>query len=212
MKKIPMLLCALVAFAALSSCDDTATYAEQKKTERNAISAYVRSNGINTITVAEFLANDTTTDVSKNEYVLFPNSGVYMQIVRKGCGQKIQDGETVDVLCRFTERNILTDSITLTNNILYYSSIVDKMQVANTSGTFTGSFVSGQSVMYSVYGSLSVPEGWLVPFSYINVGRLVNDGDETAKVKLIVPSDYGTTTAAASVIPYMYEITFERGR
>lgn len=75
-----------------------------------------------------------------------------MQIVRNGCGEKIKDGETATVLCRFTEKNILTDSIQLSNDILQYNSIVDKMTVTNTSGTFTASFIYGESVMNWVYG------------------------------------------------------------
>ena len=95
------------------------------------------------------------TDVSKNEFVLLESSGIYLQIVEKGCGEKIKDGETATVLCRFTERNLLTDSIIATNNILYFSALVDKMSVTNTSGTFTASFDPTSSVMYQVYGRSS---------------------------------------------------------
>ena len=60
-----------------------------------------------------------------------------MQIVRNGCGEKIKDGETATALCRFTEKNILTDYIQLSNDILQYNSIVDKMTVTNTNRKFT---------------------------------------------------------------------------
>lgn len=115
-----------------------------------------------------------------------------MQIIDKGCGSKIKDGETVNVLCRFDEYNLLTDSLQYSNNNLYYAAMVDKMSVRNTSGTFTASFDTGSSVMYLVNSSTSVPSGWLVPFTYVNIGRPKLESDKIAKVKLIVPSAQGT--------------------
>ena len=145
------------------------------------------------ISEAQFKANGYKTDVSKNEFVLFESNGVYMQIVRQGCGEKLKDGETAYVLCRFTERNLLTDSVQLTNDILYWSAIPDRMSVTNTSGTFTASFDTNMSVMYQAYGSASVPGGWLVPFTYIDLGRPETADQEIAKVRLIVPAAQGQT-------------------
>lgn len=208
MKKISSLLALLIAMLLVSSCKDHETYADQKKKERAAINAYIQKQGIKVITESEFL-KDTITDVSKKEFVLFDNTGVYMQIVRKGCGKKVKNGETVRVLCRFNEYNLLTDTLVTTNNILYYASMPEKMSVTNTSGTFTATFVSG--VMMSKYSSTSVPAGWLIPLTYINVGRMVAEGDELARVNIIVPHSQGTSSALASVIPCYYEITYERG-
>jgi len=196
----------------IASCNNYETYAEKKDKERAAINQFLKDSAINVISETEFNQNDSTTDVSKNEFVLFSNTGVYMQIVRKGVGEKLKDGETATALCRFTEWNILGDSMQLRNDILYYSSVVDKMSVKNTSGTFTGSFVSGSSVMYSIYGSTSVPAGWLIPFSYINLGRQSTEGGEIAKVRLIVPHGEGQSSASSNVYPCFYTITYERGR
>lgn len=63
--------------------------------------------------------------------------------------------------------------------------------------------------MYSRYNSLAVPAGWMIPFDFINIGRPKKDGDELAKVRLIVPSSSGTLSASNSVRPYMYELTFQ---
>ncbi|MBQ5577406.1 MAG: DUF4827 domain-containing protein, partial [Prevotella sp.] len=155
-----------------------------------------------------------TTNLAKNEFVLFESSGVYMQIVRKGCGTKLKKGETATVLCRFIERNLKrgADSIQLTNESATYSSICDKMTVKNTAGTFTASFINGSSVMYRIYQSASVPAGWLVPLTYINLGRPINEGDEIAKVRLIVPHTQGQAYASQNVYPCLYDITYERGR
>ena len=200
-----------MAFCAIlmaTACHDTETYADQKDRERTAISKFIAERGIRVITESEF-KRDTLTDVSRNEFVLFENTGVYMQIVRKGCGEKVKPGETVNVLCRFDERNLLVDSLGLSNNNISYASLPDKFAVTNTLGTFTASFLSG--VMMSAYGTASVPAGWLIPLSYINVGRVTKEGEEIARVNIIVPHSQGTSYALSKVIPYYYEITYERG-
>jgi hypothetical protein len=208
MKKIALGCLAAIILSSMVACHDSETYADQKKRERTAIRAFIEAQGINVISEKEFL-KDTITNVSKNEFVLFENTGVYMQIVRKGCGEKIKQGETANVLCRFNEYNLLTDSLFLTNNILAYSSYPDKMAVTNTLGTFTATFVSG--TMMTAYSTTSVPAGWLIPLSYVNVGRMIEENDELAKVNLIVPHSQGTSYALSNVQPCFYELTYQRG-
>ena len=212
MKKLAFAFITMLELVILASCDDTETYAEQRDRENSAISQFIRDSSITVITESEFRENGYKTDVSNNEYVLMQNSGVYMQIVREGCGEPIQDGETTTVLCRFTERNILTDSIQLTNDILAFASIPEKMSVTNTNGSFTASFLTESSLMYTFYGSTSVPTGWLVPFPYIKVGRQTSPDEEIAKVNLIVPSTQGHQYASSGVYPCFYTITYQRGR
>lgn len=212
MKKLIYLLFGLGIMIAAASCSDTETYADQKEAELKAIKKYLSDSSVTVISEEKFFGQDSTTDVSKNEFVLFESSGIYMQIIRKGCGSKIVNGETASVLCRFTEWNLETDSVQLSNNVLSYSSLIEKFIVKNSSGTFEGSFVSGSSVMYSVYGSQAVPGGWLVPLTYINIGRPTKEGDEIAKVKLIVPHTQGQYYASQNVYPCLYEITYQRGK
>lgn len=212
MEKIKLALLACAALFTLMSCDDSESYADQKKKERSAIRSYIAKENIKVITEKEFHAQDSTTDVSKNEYVLFETTGVYMQIIREGCGEKLKDGETATVICRFKEWNLLTDSLQLANNIENSSlNFPDLMSVKNTSGTFKASFIQGSSVMYSIYGSGSVPAGWLAPLSYIKIGRPAKPGEEIAKVKLIVPHTQGHQYASSGVYPCLYEITYQRG-
>ena len=212
MGKIKLALLACAALFTLMSCDDTESYADQKKKERSAIRSYIAKENIKVITEKEFHAQDSTTDVSKNEYVLFETTGVYMQIIREGCGEKLKDGETATVICRFKEWNLLTDSLQLANNIENSSlNFPDLMSVKNTSGTFKASFIQGSSVMYSIYGRGSVPAGWLAPLSYIKIGRPAKPGEEIAKVKLIVPHTQGHQYASSGVYPCLYEITYQRG-
>lgn len=211
MKKIIYFVFMMVAVMLVCACDDDETYADKVERERKAITQFIADSSVNVITESQFEANNYRTDVSRNEYVFFSSSGVYMQIIRQGCGEKLKDGETATVLCRFDETNLLTDSLQLSNNVLAYSSIVEKMTVKNTSGTFTASFIAGSSLMYYAYQSLSVPAGWLVPLSYINLGRPSKEGDEVAKVKIVVPHAQGHSYASQNVYPCLYEITYERG-
>jgi len=208
MKKLTYLLLALLGTVVFTACDDSETYAEQKERENTAIMNYLATHGVQVINETLFFAQDSTTDVSKNQFVLLSSTGVYMQIVRKGSGEKLKRGETATVLCRFKEYNLLTnpDTVMLTNDILYYTSTFDKMSVRNTSGTFTASFISG--LMSATYGS-AVPTGWLAPFPYINLGRQSEEG--IAKVRLIVPHSQGQAYASQSVYPCLYEITYQRG-
>lgn len=212
MKKLNLIIMTLVAVMALAACNDSVTYADLKKKERNAINRYITSHKIQKITEAEFEKKGFVTDTTKNEYVLFESTGVYMQIVRKGDGEKLKEGETATVLCRFKEYNILEgDSALQLTNITQYSWQVDKMSVKNTSGTFKASFISGESLMYSKYSTQAVPSGWLVPLTYINLGRIPK-GEETALVRLIVPHTQGQSDASKNVYPCLYELSLERGR
>ena len=208
-KRITMSFMLSAILFGFASCHHTESYADQKKKEHKAILNFISEQHITPITVEEFEAAGQKTDLVKNEYVLFPSTGVYMQIVREGCGEKLKNGETATMLCRFTEQNLMVDSIFLSNNIHKYAQTPDRMTVKNTSGTFTASFISG--LMLDTYSSPSVPKGWLVPLTFIKVGRPSTPEEETAKVRLIVPHTEGQSDASYNVYPCYYEITYERG-
>ena len=85
MKKIfYIVLLAVVGMTMYSCSDDYETYAEQRDYELSHLSSFVnnpslgeiKGKKINVISEEQFLANDTVTDVSKNEFVLFED-GVY---------------------------------------------------------------------------------------------------------------------------------------
>ena len=206
----------MIAFAAvLSSCNDYETYGDKKEKERNAIAKFISDSSIVVISEDLFNQQNYTTNLSRNEFVKLDKSGVYMQIVRGGCGTMLQDGESTRLVCRFSEFDILEDTTTICNNnpdrAFGGKSVVaipDIISVTRTSGSFTASFDSG--IMYTVYSSASVPSGWLVPLSYIKVGRPQSATDECAKVRLIVPHSQGHATASSNVTPYYYEITYQR--
>lgn len=213
---------------AVSSCKTDESYAEQKKKERDAINSFLNRNvcilsegdtiirvgNISVISEDQFLAQDSVTRLENNEYVLFGNSGIYMQIIRKGVGPKLESGESKRVIARYVEFNIMRDSIQTRNDNLYYSTTPDIIDIANAYGTFTATFntSNGGGAMYRTYNSTEVPAGWLVPFTYIHIGRQIQESDQIAKVRLIVPHSQGTSQARENVYPCFYEITFQQTR
>ncbi|SFW16495.1 protein of unknown function [Prevotellaceae bacterium HUN156] len=221
MKKISYAIVLLLALVLTTSCNDYETYSDMKEKERDAIERFIAKEGIQVISEETFKAQNYTTDLNSNQFVHFNRSGVYMQIVREGCGEVLEENKKVNVLCRFLEKNIQTDSILVRNDEHAYlsssgsssfdvSSYLDKMSVTRNGTTITASFLSG--MMYQYHGSASVPGGWLVPLNYVKIGRPENEGEETSKVRLIVPHSQGTADASSSVVPYYYEITYQRER
>ena len=213
MKKILFIMIAMAAV--LSSCNDYETYGDKKEKERNAIAKFISDRSIVVISEDQFNQQGYTTDTVKNQYVKLDKSGVYMQIVRSGCGTQLQDGESTRLVARFAEYDILQDTATICNNNprLSYNGISvatlpDIISVSRSGSSFTASFESG--LMYKAYSSASVPSGWLVPLTYIKVGRPQSFTDECAKVRLIVPHSQGHATASSYVSAYYYELTFQR--
>ena len=238
MKKLLLSIIAIAALVTFAACDHNETYADQRNRELDSINAFLRNENVKVIKESEFeqrfearKAGDKTikltdTDPNNNEYVLFESNGIYMQVIHDGCGNYIAKGKTQNVLCRYTEyclanrAKICDDAITLTNDVPRFAIYTDEMSVKNTSGTFEGSFVDtnhsllAQTYNSSYYGRVSatVPSGWLIPFSWIKIGRLITADDELAHVRLLVPHTYGTTSASASVYACLYDIRFQAAR
>lgn len=202
--KYPLLVLVALFFCA---CDDEETYGDKKNKERSAISTYISNNGINVIDEATFDAQGQTTDVAANQYVYLEKSGIYMQIERKGSGSKLEENKQVNLLCRYTEWNIMDGAMQSRND--YTSRNYDKMTVTRVGSQYTASFASG--VMLSTYGA-SVPAGWLVPLEYVKVGRQSSEDEGIAKVSIIVPHTQGQAYAMSSVYPCAYTITYQRER
>ena len=133
-----------------------------------------------------------------------------MQILDKGTGEKLAEVETCNIITKYIEFNIASDSIQTTNLSIAQAMVPDVMVCSNSYGVFTGTFIQG--MMYSTYVSAAVPAGWLVPLSYINLGRLENENSSYAHVRLIVPSTQGQANASANVYPCFYDIIYKRDR
>jgi len=210
MRKAIASLLSLVCLFALVACNDYETYGEKKDKERDAINQFISDSSIVVINEAQFHSQGDATDVGRNEFVYLDNSGVYMQIVRRGCGEPLADGESTVLLVRFMEQCV-QDTLAIFNDMDAFTP--DYMTVSRSGSTYSGSFTSGR--WFTAYASsysntATVPNGLLVAFPYINVGRPRTADDEIAKVRLIVPHSQGHTVASSRVYAYYYELTFEK--
>ena len=108
MKKLTLFFFALLAVClAFQACDNSKTYAEMLEEEKDAIKAFIKDSSIVVISQSEFYAQDSTTDVSRNEYVQLA-SGVYMQIVDKGSTNPADTVKPNDlILVRFEEQGLI---------------------------------------------------------------------------------------------------------
>ncbi len=185
------------------SCNDTETYAERKARETDQINAFLAERHIQVILLDDFLKDSITNnpetgpDKTLNEYVLFPESGVYVQIIRRGTGKVIADNENRMLNVRYLEYNIATAD---TVDMNLYKNDPDVMKCSRTGDYYSASFISGSMLKYGP----SVPTGWIVPMPFLKPDVL--NGPSSAKVNLIVPHDKGNSTAMNAVQPYYYEL------
>ena len=114
--------------------------------------------------------------------------------------------------CGIKDEKNLISGAELTNTISSFSAMPEKMSVARHGEQISGSFDPSSSLIYSTYGSTSVPQGWLEVLRYTNLGRIVSENDEPARVKIIVPHSSGQSDAQMNVYPCLYELNFEKGR
>lgn len=209
MKKTSLLLAFVMGLGlAFQACDNQKTYAEMKEEERDAIKRFIELQDIKVISEVQFEEQDSTTNVDKNEYVLFKESGVYMQVIQRGNGGLLGDGRH-DILARYVEEKIVEDGTTDTlslNTINNWYPHPDEFILTKSGTSYSGSFSSG--AMSSAYGN-SVPSSWMLPFNYIKPGRAISD---RSKIRLIAPHSEGTSTASAQVYPAFYEITYQLAR
>lgn len=205
---------------ALQSCNNGKTYAEMKEEEADAINKYILENDIKVISEADFAAQDSMT--KENEYVLLDESGVYMHVDNRGPGKEVLGDGTYNIAVRFVEVALqtrtdlgMTAGDTLLANFHVanpsYTIKGEDLKLTISGESYSASFIGYNSNMYNVYGTQSVPSGWLIPFRYLTPGR-TTDSEKIARVKLIVPHSQGTSSATQSVYPCFYELTYNMTR
>lgn len=217
MKKIQLSLLFVVCTVALGlqSCNNGKTYAEMKEEEADAIehfkSKLTDSIGATFISESQFIAQDSMTKA--NEFVLFDESGVYMNISYKGDGDKVLKDGNHYMLTRFMEiaiqsrDNMFSAGDTLAGNLRMNSyPSPEEFKVTISGNSYSGSF-QGNSIMYQAYESTAVPSGWLLPLRFLKVGR-TTDSKKIARVRLIIPHSEGSSWAMRHVYPCYYEITY----
>lgn len=206
MKKLGILLMCVLGIVGFQSCDNSKTYAELKEEERDAIQRFIELNDIKVISEDVFEEQDTITNLAENEFVLFEETGVYMQIIERGKGKLLEDGRQ-GILARYVEERINSDGSVDTLSLNTEANLYphpDEFILSKTGNSYSASF-DNNSAMVDTHGTNSVPGGWILPFKYLKVGRLTS---ARSKIRLIVPHSQGSYTASTSVIPCYYEITY----
>ena len=211
MKKLSILLMMVFGLGlAFQSCNDGKTYAEMKEEEREAIKRFIELNEIKVIDEDQFAEQDSMTNVAANEYVLFEESGVYMQVVERGNGELLEDGRH-ELLVRYVEERIVEDGTADTlslNTVPNMYPYPDEFILTKDKNSLSASF-STSGAMSEAHSSAYVPSGWLLPLNYLKVGREISG---RSKIKLILPHSQGTATASGQVFPCYYEITYQLSR
>ena len=211
MKKLGILLMMVFGLGlAFQSCNYSKTYAEMKEDEREAIKRFIELNDIKVIDEDQFVEQDSMTNVAANEYVLFKESGVYMQVVERGNGDVLEDGRH-EILVRYLEEQIVEDGSVDTLSLNTISNLYprpDEFILTKSGNSMSASFTNN-GAMYETHSSTYVPSGWLLPLSYLKVGRPISG---RSKIKLILPHSEGTATASSQVFPCYYEITYQLSR
>ena len=211
MKKLGILLMMVFGLGlAFQSCNNGKTYAEMKEDEREAIQRFIEKNEIKVIDEDQFAEQDSMTNVAANEYVLFEESGVYMQVVERGKGELLEDGRH-ELLVRYVEERIVEDGTADTLSLNTVSNMYpypDEFILTKDKNSMSASF-STSGAMSEAHSSAYVPSGWLLPLNYLKVGREIS---ARSKIRLIVPHSEGTSTASSQVVPCFYEITYQLSR
>ena len=195
---------------AFQSCNNGVTYAELKESEREAIQRFIELNDVKVIDEDQFAEQDSTTNLANNEYVLFKESGVYMQVVERGNGEVLENGRH-EILVRYIEEQIVEDGTTDTmsfNTMGNEFQHPDVFMLTKDKNSMSASF-TGSGSMSNTHGSAYVPTGWLIPLNYLKVGREISG---RSKVRLIVPHSEGTSSASNQVFPCYYEIIYQLSR
>ena len=219
MKNINLLLMMLVLTSiALGSCDNQKTYAEMKEEEADAIQKFILDNDIKVISEKEFITNDSTT--LDNEYALFEESGIYVNVVTRGEGEVLPEGNHT-LLARFVEIAVQTqenrfkagDTILANMHVNDSPTLMlspEEMKVTIGKDSYSGSFSTEEagSLMVSMYQTSAIPAGWMFPLRFIKPNR-TKSAKQIARVKMIVPHSQGTSTAQQYVYPCFYEITYQ---
>ena len=211
MKKLSIILTMVFGLGLFfQSCNNGKTYAEMKEEEREAIKRFIELNDIKVIDEEQFAEQDSTTDVSANEYVLFKETGIYMQVIERGNGESLGEGRH-EILVRYVEERIKqngdADTLSL-NNLSNLYAHPDEFILTKENKSYSATFTT-LGAMYNTHSSAYVPSGWLMALNYLKVGREISS---RSKIKLILPHSQGTSTATAEVFPCFYEITYQLSR
>lgn len=157
----------------VSSCSKSETYSDKLKNERKEIKKFLDANGF--VVIGSY---PTDKVFEKNEFYRDPETGVYINVVDSGNGNRAKSEDLPKVTYRFSKTYPLPASAT------------DTVSNNDAAGTQPMSFTYGRSATYTYSANSNVleyfylSEGVTVPLKYVG---------ENAVVRIIVPFSKGST-------------------
>ncbi|MBQ3576734.1 MAG: DUF4827 family protein [Coprobacter sp.] len=197
--RIIILLISLITIS-LTACKDTVTYADLLDQERKSISKFLKYGGIYT----EELPSDTslikvsgTRNVISTKVPFYElENDVYMQVIDKGNGRTIKEGERV--YFRFLRVNLNT----------WATAPYDiKMFDLNDGGVGNYYYPDINEYCFDYVKDYNVPMSQYYDFG-LGIEYPLAHLYDRAKVYLILPSKVGFSESVSSVVPYLYYIEY----
>lgn len=176
---------ALLALAALSSCNNDQSYADRLNEERNAVNAYLANHRV-VMSVPE----DSVFEVGENApfYRLDPDGNIYMQVLNAGDrhGDKAKVGEPI--YFRYSRYNLS----------MWYADGTWTLYSGNENTMDSQSCTFNYSD-YTLPTSSQWGYGLQYPLIYLGV---------ECEVNLIIKSQFGFTSELSYVMPFYYHVRY----
>ncbi|MBR3609339.1 MAG: DUF4827 family protein [Bacteroidales bacterium] len=197
--RVIILLISLITIS-LTACDKTVTYADLLDQERKSISKFLKYGGIYT----EELPSDTslirvsgTRNAISTKVPFYElENDVYMQVIDKGNGRIIKEGERV--YFRFLRVNLNT----------WATAPYDiKMFDLNNGGVGNFYYPDINEYCFDYVKDYNVPMSQYYDFG-LGIEYPLAHLYDRAKVYLILPSKVGFSESVSSVVPYLYYIEY----
>ena len=197
--RIIILLISIITIS-LTACDKTVTYADLLDQERKSISKFLKYGGIYT---EELPADTSLIKVSGTRNAISTKvpfyeleNDVYMQVIDKGNGRTIKEGERV--YFRFLRVNLNT----------WATAPYDiKMFDLNNGGVGNFYYPDINEYCFDYVKDYNVPMSQYYDFG-LGIEYPLAHLYDRAKVYLILPSKVGFSESVSSVVPYLYYIEY----
>lgn len=190
MRKGLGLICFIIVLcAAFAACSNSETYADKLKNERKSISRFINEHNI--VVLNTYPASGV---FKENEYFRDPLTGVYINVIDSGNGNRASVAKRSEVNVRFTDAITfgLATPDTASNNIAGYQPISFTYGIT---ATYTNTSQTTQEYSY-------LSQGVVTPLEYVG---------EKARVRLIVPFANGSTLQRVAYTPIYYtELQYTR--
>lgn len=197
--RVIILLISLITIS-LMACDKTVTYADLLDQERKSISKFLKYGGIYTeelpADTSKIKVSGTRNAISTKVPFYELENDVYMQVIDKGNGRIINEGERV--YFRFLRVNLNT----------WATAPYDiKMFDLNNGGVGNFYYPDINEYCFDYVKDYNVPMSQYYDFG-LGIEYPLAHLYDRAKVYLILPSKVGFSESVSSVVPYLYYIEY----